>query len=48
MKEKKTFTLEEVRELLKEQRQLCAKVAQTYRFSKAYVLIQQAPEPNLS
>ncbi len=47
MKEMKTFTLDEVRELLREQRNICAKVAQSYRFNKAYVLIKQAPEPEL-
>ena len=47
MKEKKTFTLEEVRELLKQQRQICAETAQAYRFNKDYVLIIQAPEPDL-
>jgi len=43
----KTYTEEEVKFLLKKQRQICAQVIVKYRFNKVYKQIQMAPEPKL-
>ena len=44
----KTFTEEEVKELLKKQRKICAKIVENYRYNKLYMQIQNAPEPKLN
>lgn len=43
----KTFTEEEVKYLLKKQREICARVVDNYRFNKLFKKIQGAPEPKL-
>ena len=44
----RTYTQEEVKDLLKKQREICAKLAIKYRFNKLYEQIQDAPEPSLA
>ena len=43
----KTYTEEEVKTLLKKQRQICAQVIVKYRFNQIYKRVQMAPEPKL-
>jgi len=43
----KTYTEDEVKELLKKQRKNCAQVVVKYRYNKLYQQIQAAQEPKL-
>jgi len=44
----RTYTQEEVKALLKKQREICAKLVIKYRFNKLYEQVQDAPEPKLN
>jgi hypothetical protein len=43
----KKYTEEEVKVLLKKQREICAQQVDKFRFNKLYVKIQLAPSPKL-
>jgi len=41
----KTFSENEVKELLRKQREICAKLVEGYRYNKLFKQIVNAPEP---
>ena len=43
----KTFTESEVKDLLRKQREICAKLAEGYRYNKLFKLIVKAPAPKI-